>query len=154
MRSPLALRCSKEQNALHTLIRQRHLTPSCGGHRPYRGENPGPGKDVHESLTPGPELENSQGHSRPIGTINGMSALPANATATGNTFHDAAHAQQVRGSFVGNAAPTQQSLLFEILKQCLDFRKMNAFANSGFNQTSRRYVHCLDELGPSGMAIL
>ena len=27
---------------------------------PYRGENPGPGKDVRESLTPGPELENDQ----------------------------------------------------------------------------------------------
>jgi hypothetical protein len=31
------------------------------------------------------------GHSRPIGTISGMSALPVNATATGNTFHDVAH---------------------------------------------------------------
>jgi hypothetical protein len=58
----------------------------------------------------------------------------------------------VRGSFVGNGAPTQQSLLFEILEQYLDFRKMNAFANNGFNQASRHYVHCLDELSPSGMA--
>jgi hypothetical protein len=33
----------------------------------------------------------SLGHSRPIGTISGMSALPVNATATGNTFHDVAH---------------------------------------------------------------
>ena len=29
--------------------------------RPYRGENPEPGKDVTESLTPRPELENDQG---------------------------------------------------------------------------------------------
>jgi len=28
--------------------------------RPYRGENPEPGKDVTESLTPRPELENDQ----------------------------------------------------------------------------------------------
>ena len=34
VRSPLALRCSREQNALHTLIRKRHLTPSCGGQVP------------------------------------------------------------------------------------------------------------------------
>src|SRR5262249_34356871 len=34
VRSFLALRCSSEQNALHTLIHQRHLTPSCGGHAP------------------------------------------------------------------------------------------------------------------------
>jgi hypothetical protein len=27
---------------------------------PYCGENPGPGKDVAESLTPRPELENDQ----------------------------------------------------------------------------------------------
>jgi hypothetical protein len=39
------------------------------------------------------------GHSRPIGTISGMSALPVNATATGNTFHDAA-----LGSFKKRAA--------------------------------------------------
>ena len=31
---------------------------------PYRGENPGPGKDALESLTTGPELENSQGLGR------------------------------------------------------------------------------------------
>src|SRR4029077_8440239 len=34
VRSLLALRCSREQTALHTLIHQRHLTPSCGGHAP------------------------------------------------------------------------------------------------------------------------
>jgi hypothetical protein len=32
-----------------------------------------------------------QAGARPIGTISGMSALPVNATATGNTFYDAAH---------------------------------------------------------------
>ena len=29
--------------------------------RPYRGENPGPGKDVLGELDPSPELENSLG---------------------------------------------------------------------------------------------
>ena len=45
VRSPLALRCSTEQNALHTLIHQRHLTPSCGGHAPTAERTLGPGKD-------------------------------------------------------------------------------------------------------------
>jgi hypothetical protein len=46
-------------NALHTLIRQRHPTPSCGELSLYRGENREPGKDNDESLTSTPELENS-----------------------------------------------------------------------------------------------
>jgi ATP dependent DNA ligase domain len=38
VRSLLALRCSREQNALHTLIHQRHLTPSCRGQALLRRE--------------------------------------------------------------------------------------------------------------------
>jgi hypothetical protein len=34
-----------KETALATLIHQRRLTPSCGGHAPPRGENSGPGKD-------------------------------------------------------------------------------------------------------------
>src|SRR5215475_8616848 len=34
----------RDTTALATLIRQRRLTPSCGGQSPYRGENSGPGK--------------------------------------------------------------------------------------------------------------
>jgi hypothetical protein len=51
--------------------RASHIDPPASSYAimrracPYRGENPGPGKDVLESLTTGPELENSQGHSRP-----------------------------------------------------------------------------------------
>jgi hypothetical protein len=60
-----ALRCSKEQNALHTLIHQRHLTPSCGGHAPTAERTLNPARMFTESLTSGPELENSQGHSLP-----------------------------------------------------------------------------------------
>src|SRR6516162_8295391 len=65
VRSPLALRCSREQNALHTLIRQRHLTPSCGGRVPTAERTLDPARMFMESLTTGPELENNQGHSRP-----------------------------------------------------------------------------------------
>ena len=61
VRSPQALRCSKEQNALHTLIHQRHLTPSCGGHAPTAERTLNPAMMFVESLIPGPELENSLG---------------------------------------------------------------------------------------------
>ena len=64
VRSPLALRCSKEQSALHTLIRQRHLTPSCGGHAPTAERTMDPARMFKESLTSRPELENSQGQTQ------------------------------------------------------------------------------------------
>ena len=56
----------EEQNALHTLIHQRHLTPSCGGHAPTAERTLDPARMFMESLTPGPELENRLGHSRPM----------------------------------------------------------------------------------------
>src|ERR1700732_209923 len=46
--------------------RASHIDPPASSNaimrraRPYRGENPEPGKNVTESLTPRPELENSQ----------------------------------------------------------------------------------------------
>jgi hypothetical protein len=43
------------------LIRQRHLTPSCGGHVPYRGENPEPGKDACGELDPSPGIREQPG---------------------------------------------------------------------------------------------
>src|SRR5262249_28127890 len=49
-----------EQNALHTLIHQRHLTPSCGGHAPTAERTLYPARMFAESLTPRPELENGQ----------------------------------------------------------------------------------------------
>ena len=61
VRSLLVLRCSSEQNALHTLIHQRHLTPSCGGHAPTAERTLHPARMLTESLTPRPELENDQG---------------------------------------------------------------------------------------------
>ena len=64
VRSPLALRCSREQTVLHTLIRQRHLTPSCGGRIPTAERTLDPARMFEESLTTGPELENSVRHFR------------------------------------------------------------------------------------------
>src|SRR5580693_5871521 len=61
VRSPLALRCSREQTALHTLIRHRHLTPSCGGRVPTAERTLDPARMFMESLTTGPELENRPG---------------------------------------------------------------------------------------------
>jgi hypothetical protein len=80
VRSPLALRCSREQNALHTLIRQRHLTPSCGGRVPTAERTLDPARMFMESLTTGPELENSQGQERPFSGARVTSAFPPIAT--------------------------------------------------------------------------
>src|ERR1700751_4838719 len=79
VRSPPALRCSKEQSALHTLIRQRHLAPSCGGHAPTAERTMDPARMFKESLTSRPELENSQGHSRRFGGVPMTSGLPSRA---------------------------------------------------------------------------
>ena len=68
VRSFLVLRCSKEQNALYTLIHQRHLTPSCGGCVPTAERTLDPARMFMGSLTPGPELENIQGQNRPART--------------------------------------------------------------------------------------
>src|SRR5215468_3484282 len=74
VRSPLALRCSREQNALHTLIRQRHLTPSCGGQVPTAERTLDPARMLRESLNPGPELENPARfkRSRSVGAYVGL----------------------------------------------------------------------------------
>src|SRR5271166_1283409 len=69
--------------------RASHIDPPASSYaimrraRPYRGENHRPGKDFHtmdpariftESLTPRPELENSQGH---LQRFEGASAMSA-----------------------------------------------------------------------------
>src|SRR6185295_20421270 len=77
VRSPLALRCSKEQSALHALIRQRHLTPSCGGRAPTAERTMDPARMFEESLTSRPELENSQGQTQKSECATGQSALPS-----------------------------------------------------------------------------
>jgi hypothetical protein len=56
----------KRANALRTLIHQRHPTPSCGGHVPTAERTLDPARMFTESLTPGPELENSLDRKRSI----------------------------------------------------------------------------------------
>ena len=56
VRSLLVLRCSSEQNALHTLIHQRHLTPSCGGHAPTAERTLNPARMFKRELDPGPGI--------------------------------------------------------------------------------------------------
>jgi hypothetical protein len=64
----------KKASALHTLIRQRHPTPSCGGHAPTAERTLNPARTFWRDLTAGPELENSQGTDARI-----ESALPSRA---------------------------------------------------------------------------
>jgi hypothetical protein len=64
VRSPLALRCSTEQNALHTLIHQRHLTPSCGGHAPTAERTLDPARMIRRELDPRPGIRELNRHNR------------------------------------------------------------------------------------------
>jgi hypothetical protein len=45
-----------EQNALHTLIHQRHLTPSCGGHAPTAERTLDPARIIGRELDPRPGI--------------------------------------------------------------------------------------------------
>jgi hypothetical protein len=56
VRSLLVLRGSSEQNALHTLIHQRHLTPSCGRHAPTAERTLNPARMFKRELDPGPGI--------------------------------------------------------------------------------------------------
>src|SRR5262245_61372330 len=51
----------KRANALHTLIRQRHLTPSCGGQVPTAERTLDPARMIAESLTPKPGIREQPG---------------------------------------------------------------------------------------------
>src|SRR4249919_44364 len=86
VRSLLVLRCSREQTALHTLIHQRHLTPSCGGHVPTAERTLGPARMFMESLTPGPELENSQDPTRSLGTATRLAEARSRGSCPGAHF--------------------------------------------------------------------
>ena len=61
--------------------RASHIDPPASSYaimrraRPYRGENPEPARMFMESLTSGPELENSLGHSRHFERAFATSAL-------------------------------------------------------------------------------
>lgn len=61
VRSPQALRCSKGQNALHTLNPPASPYAIMRRACPYRGENNGPGKDIHRELDPTPGIREQPG---------------------------------------------------------------------------------------------
>src|SRR5438132_9508811 len=56
VRSPDFLRALIRETALATLIHQRSLTPSCGGHAPTAERTVGPARMIAESLTPKPGI--------------------------------------------------------------------------------------------------
>ena len=56
VRSSDALRAPERAPALSTLIHQRRLTPSCGGHAPTAERTVGPARMIVESLTPRPGI--------------------------------------------------------------------------------------------------
>src|SRR6201984_1166488 len=62
-RSSDFLRASGRATALATLIRQRRLTPSCGGQAPTAERTVGPARMIVESLTPKPGIRE---HNLPI----------------------------------------------------------------------------------------
>src|SRR4030095_11210961 len=51
----------KKASALHTLIRQRHLTPSCGGHAPTAERTLNPARTFLESLDHRPGIREQPG---------------------------------------------------------------------------------------------
>src|SRR5207245_689377 len=65
VRSPDFLRALIRETALATLIHQRRLTPSCGGHAPTAERTVGPARMIAESLTPKPGIRE---HNLPIAT--------------------------------------------------------------------------------------
>jgi hypothetical protein len=81
VRSSDSLRAPERATALSTLIHQRRLTPSCGGHVPTAERTVGPARMIVESLTPRPGIreQNRTLHrrKRPI-----CSALHARSAAT------------------------------------------------------------------------
>src|SRR5947199_4468766 len=62
VRSPDFLRALIRETALATLIHQRRLTPSCGGHAPTAERTVGPARMIAESLTPKPGIREQNRH--------------------------------------------------------------------------------------------
>src|SRR4029450_5242356 len=67
VRSPDFLRALIRETALATLIHQRRLTPSCGGHAPTAERTVGPARMIAESLTPKPGIRERNLPTRDIG---------------------------------------------------------------------------------------
>jgi hypothetical protein len=99
VRSPQALRCSM----LNRAKRGSHIDPpasSCAimrRARPYRGENPGPGKDVHAELDPRPGIR-EQPHTKADLCRNAIGDRPAVADRVRCVgYSDRAHAPFTSG---------------------------------------------------------
>jgi hypothetical protein len=54
-------RCSAERSALHTLIHQRRLAPSCGGHAPTAERTLDPARMIKRELDPWPGIREQPG---------------------------------------------------------------------------------------------
>src|SRR5580658_10671615 len=76
--------------ALSTLIHQRHLTPSCGGHAPTAERTVGPARMIVESLTPRPGIREQN---RPIRDIA--------AAGVGTSLRQGWRTVDASGDFVG-----------------------------------------------------
>jgi hypothetical protein len=81
VRSLDAWRAPEGATALSTLIRQRHLTPSCGGHAPTAERTVGPARIVMESLTPKPGIREQYRHTGAISR-----GLGCNASGNGTAY--------------------------------------------------------------------
>src|SRR5580692_132433 len=77
VRSSDFLRASKRTTALATLIRQRRLAPSCGGHAPTAERTVGPARMIVESLTPRPGIREQYRGVRSTGQCNTACSLSA-----------------------------------------------------------------------------
>src|ERR1035437_4502164 len=64
---PLSCVLANRETALTSLIRQRHLTPSCGGHPPTAERTVGPARMIVESLTPRPGIRERHENAPVIG---------------------------------------------------------------------------------------
>src|SRR5262249_8869393 len=77
VRSLDAWRALERVTALSTLIRQRHLTPSCGGHAPTAERTVGPARIGLENLTSRPGIREQH---RPIPDIHVRLSSPVPRT--------------------------------------------------------------------------
>src|SRR5262249_54572738 len=71
VRSPDTWRALERVTALSTLIRQRHLTPSCGGHAPTAERTVGPARIGLENLTPRPGIREQHRSKAALGATRG-----------------------------------------------------------------------------------
>ena len=102
VRSLDAWRALERATALSTLIRQRHLTPSCGGHDPTAERTVGPARMIVESLTPRPGIREQH---RPKATE--QSRIAETSTLTGHSRYSAESFR--RGRAIVDTSPEEHT---------------------------------------------